>query len=104
MGGFTTGASQEFINVSRCKAANSEFYLTIARTVRNVYLLATIEEARAAMPRSFDAVFRQMEENANAYHEVAFATIKAYTANEAQTDMVKNLRANSSDFERLLKR
>jgi GntR family transcriptional repressor for pyruvate dehydrogenase complex len=88
--------------VSRFMAADSEFHLSIARAARNDYLLAAIEEARAAMFRPIGAVFRRLADNANAYHEALHAAIAAGDAGAAEAAMAAHLTAGREDVERLV--
>ena len=104
MGELAAGDTRELANVSRFMAADSEFHLNIARAARNAYMLSAIEEARAAMFRPIGAVFRRLEDNANAYHEALFAAIEAGDADAAEAAMRAHLRASRDDIERLVQR
>jgi DNA-binding GntR family transcriptional regulator len=85
-------------------AVDSEFHLGIARAARNGYFLAAIEEARAAMFLPIGAVFRRLEDNANAYHEEIFAALEAGDADAAEAAMAAHLRASRGDIEGLVQR
>ena len=96
--------SQTTAAVSQFMAVDSEFHLGIARAARNDYLLAAIEEARAAMFLPIGAVFRRLEDNANAYHEAIFAALVASDAAAAQTAMAAHLMASREGVEGLVQR
>ena len=96
--------SQTMAAVSQFMAVDSEFHLGIARAARNDYLLAAIEEARAAMFLPIGAVFRRLEDNANAYHEAIFAALEAGDAVAAETAMAAHIMASREGVEGLVKR
>jgi len=96
--------SQAMATVSQFMAVDSEFHLGIARAARNGYFLAAIEEARAAMFLPIGAVFRRLEDNANAYHEAIFAALEAGDADAAEAAMAAHLRASRGDIEGLVQR
>lgn len=96
--------AQALARVSQFMALDSEFHLGVARAARNGYLLAAIEEARAAMFLPIGAVFRRLEDNANAYHEAIFAALKANDADAAETAMAAHLRASRDGVEGLVQR
>ncbi len=96
--------SQALAAVSQFMAVDSEFHLGIARAARNDYLLAAIEEARAAMFLPIGAVFRRLEDNANAYHEAIFAALEAGDAAAAEKAMAAHLRASRDGVEGLVQR
>jgi len=90
--------------VSQFMAVDSEFHLGIARAAHNPYLLAAIEEARAAMFSPVGAVFRRLVENSNAYHEAIFAALQAGDGAAAESAMAAHLRASREGVEGLLQR
>ena len=96
--------AQSLANLSQFMAVDSEFHLGIARAARNGYLLAAIEEARAAMFLPIGAVFRRLEDNANAYHEAIFAALDSGDADAAETAMRAHLRASRDGVEGLVQR
>ena len=96
--------AQALARVSQFMALDSEFHLGVARAARNGYMLAAIEEARAAMFLPIGAVFRRLEDNANAYHEAIFAALKANDADAAETAMAAHLRASRDGVEGLVQR
>lgn len=96
--------AQAMAAVSQFMAVDSEFHLGIARAARNGYLLAAIEEARAAMFLPIGAVFRRLEDNSNAYHEAIFAALKAGDADAAEAAMRAHLRVSRDGVEGLVQR
>ncbi len=97
-----TDEAQALAAVSQFMAVDSEFHLGIARAARNDYLLAAIEDARAAMFLPIGAVFHRLEDNANAYHEAIFAAIEAGDAAAAENAMAAHLRASRGGVEGLM--
>ena len=94
--------AQVLAAVSQFMAVDSEFHLGIARAARNDYLLAAIEDARAAMFLPIGAVFDRLEDNANAYHEAIFAALEAGDAAAAEQAMAAHLRASRGGVEGLM--
>jgi DNA-binding FadR family transcriptional regulator len=90
--------------VSQFIAVDSEFHLGIARAAHNDYLLAAIEDARAAMFSPIGAVFRRLEDNANAYHEAIFAALEAGDGAAAENAMADHLQASREGVEGLVRR
>ena len=50
------------------------------------------------------AMFRRLEDNANAYHEAIFAALEAGDADAAEAAMAAHLRASRGDIEGLVQR
>ena len=50
------------------------------------------------------AVFRRLEDNANAYHEAIFAALEAGNADAAEAAMAAHLRASRDGIEGLVQR
>ena len=96
--------SQALAAVSQFMAVDSEFHLGIARAAHNPYLLAAIEEARAAMFSPVGAVFRRLAVKSNAYHEAIFAALEAGDGAAAERAMAAHLKVSREGLEGLAQR
>jgi GntR family transcriptional repressor for pyruvate dehydrogenase complex len=96
--------SEKLAAVSQFMALDSEFHLGIARAARNSYLLAAIEDTRAAMFSPVGAIFRRIGDKSNAYHAAIFTAIESGDAIAAEKAMAAHIQASRDGVESLVHR
>ncbi len=98
----TPEARRDLANIPLFFATDSAFHLGIAQAARNPHLLRAIEDARAAMFLPIGAVFRRLEDNANAFHETIFAALEGHDADAAEAAMRAHLAETQRSLTRFL--
>ncbi|MBZ9772444.1 FadR/GntR family transcriptional regulator [Mesorhizobium sp. CO1-1-8] len=89
-------------NIAMFLSRDSEFHLAIAEASSNKFLMAAIEESRAAMFLPIGKVFTRLEDNANDHHEAIYQAIKDRNPELAAQTMRLHIEATRASLHNLL--